>query len=291
MLTTETPIQKLSFSLYDGLGVDVLMKRDDLIHPFISGNKWRKLKYNLRQAKSDGKDTVLTFGGAYSNHLIATACACASNNFKSIGVVRGDELGVNANHVLRLCAEYGMELRFVSRSAYKDKDQLIQEFTQDHIYAVPEGGDNALGSLGCEEILPQDIEIDHIVVPVGTGTTFVGLINAHGKRITIHGIAALNQAEYLIPKIEKGTKNRNWILHTEYAFGGFGKFDQEQLQFNQRFASETGVLLDPVYTGKMMRSLPMLLEKEGVKPGQRILCVHTGGLTGVLTPQWLNAPL
>jgi 1-aminocyclopropane-1-carboxylate deaminase len=291
MLHIDTPIQRLSFRPFDELGIEVLMKRDDLIHPFISGNKWRKLKYNIRQAQTEGKLGILTVGGAYSNHLIATACACAFNGLKSVGIVRGEELNPHSNHVLRLCAEYGMELRFVRRSDYQNKEELYARHAGEDMFTVPEGGDNELGVQGCEEILPHDLEADHIVVAVGTGTTMCGLINANGKQIKVHGIAALKGAEYLFPKIKSRTTNSNWDLHTNYAFGGFGKYNNDQLRFNQSFASETGILLDPVYTGKMMRSLPLMVANKHINPGQRVLCVHTGGLTGVLTSKWLSTSL
>ena len=260
------------------------LKRDDLIHPFVSGNKWRKLKYNVEEAKRSGKIGILTYGGAYSNHLIATACACAAQGLKSIGIVRGEELNPTSNLVLRMCYEYGMDLRFVPRSQYREAkkglDQAVGFFT------VPEGGDNELGVEGCEEILSKDESYDHIIVAVGTGTTFTGLINASHHSCQVHGIAAMKQADYLKDYIRSRVQSQNWKLHTDYAFNGFGKYTDELLGFMRLFTTQTGILLDPVYTGKMMWATYDLIRKGLVKEGESVLCVHTGGLTGILTDDW-----
>ena len=289
MLFKETPTQKVNTDFIKTSHVEVFMKRDDLIHPFISGNKWRKLKYNIEKCRDAGARAIVTFGGAYSNHLIATAAACAMASIDCIGVVRGDELSATSNYVLRLCAEFGMDLQFVSRQAYANKSTLQNDFVQQGYYVIPEGGANAEGRKGCHEIVNDYGLYDHVLVAVGTGTTFIGIIEASNEQSCIHGISAVGGGAYLTSEVEQKTNYTNWKLHTEYAFGGFGKFNSDQTDFNKQFAKETGILLDPIYTGKMMRGLYDLIQKGVIEPSQRVLCIHTGGLTGLLSEKWLNS--
>ncbi|MBI1306569.1 MAG: pyridoxal-phosphate dependent enzyme [Bacteroidetes bacterium] len=278
-----TPIQKVEFSGF-GTEVEVFVKRDDMIHPFVSGNKWRKLKYNILEALESGKNTVRTYGGAYSNHLIATAVACAAYGLKSEGIVRGDELKETSNYVLRLCHEFGMELKFVSRSEYN-----LQEKNPDpDVLVIPEGGANENGIRGCEEILNGVSGFDRVMVAVGTGTTLRGIARSSIGNTKIHGFAAMGNGEYLRAEIPEWDNSKNF-LETRFSFGGFGKFDLEQLQFNRSFASETGILLDPVYTGKMFRGVSILIEAGEILPHERVLLIHTGGMTGVLSDKWLKS--
>lgn len=290
MFRLSTPVEPVSTEFLRSGGVQVYLKRDDLIHPFVSGNKWRKLKYNIESVLQGMYTGVVTFGGAYSNHLIATACACASAGIPCIGLVRGDELNPTSNYVLRLCHEFGMELKFVSRQAYRDKEALAEDFSTRGYWVVPEGGANEEGVKGCEEILPEGNENwDHVVVAVGTATTFAGIIRSAEEQTVVHGIAALKGADYLMEMVSSYTDKTNWRLHTNYAQGGFGKFDNDLLAFNKQFASETGVLLDPVYTGKMMWALYNLIKRGEIGVGQKVLCIHTGGMTGVLNADWLKS--
>lgn len=288
MLQTETPIQKINAQFFVKAGVHVFMKRDDLIHPFISGNKWRKLKYNILSFKKGEKACIITFGGAYSNHLIATAAACAMNGIPSVGIVRGDELNPTSNFVLRLCEEYGMRLEFVSRSHYKEKSELIKNYYQLNGHVIPEGGANDEGRRGCGEILSNYDRFDHVVVPVGTATTMTGLIQGSKGVSHIHGIAALVNALYLEDEVRRHTKLNNWTLHKDYSYGGFGSLSAQQIEFNKTFTTETGILLDPIYTGKMMRALVELVKNGVIQKGQKVLCVHTGGFTGLLSEKWLT---
>lgn len=289
MINLNSPIHRIETDFIRKSKVNVLMKRDDLIHPFISGNKWRKLKYNIEQFKALGKRKISTFGGAYSNHLIATAAACAMEGIESIGIVRGEELSNNSNYVLRICAEFGMDLHFVSRKDYADKPKLYKHYESEGCYIIPEGGANKEGSQGCEEIVDDYNLYDHIVLAVGTGTTISAVIEASKGNSFIHGVSAVGDGAYLSDNITHNTKQKNWKLHTSYAFGGFGKFDSSQIAFNKTFAKETGILLDPIYTGKMMRGLYDLIQIGEIKAGQTVLCVHTGGLTGLLSAQWLSS--
>lgn len=251
-----TPIQ----DLYDYFGFRVYLKRDDLIHPFISGNKWRKLKYNILAAKRQGCSGIYTFGGAFSNHLIAVACASASTGLKSLGFVRGDELKEDSNFILRLCTEFGMELRFLSREDYRSRKSA---FTADEIpgyYFIPEGGANQEGILGCEEIFstePEQLGVTDIVCSVGTATTFCGLIRSFAPKIRVHGVAAMREGKYLEDFIRKNCPDNpdNWILHDNFCRKGFGKSDPGLHHEMKRFSSSTGILLDPVYTGKMIMAM------------------------------------
>lgn len=286
MLNTDTPIEEVTTEFTQMHNISLFVKRDDQIHPFISGNKWRKLKYNLTPENVQDKVGVVTFGGAYSNHLVATACAAALRGIPCRGIVRGEELNSRSNFILRLCAEFGMKLEFVTREQYTQKETLYEDWKAQGFFVIPEGGDNRVGAKGCEEIVPQESFFDHVIVAVGTGTTMTGILNSVTQGTRVHGIAALKGAEYLKDRIAENTQHSNWILHTQYAGGGFGKFSEEQLRFNQKFTSETGVLLDPIYTGKMMSALYALVENKSIEKGSRVLAIHTGGLTGVLTDKW-----
>jgi 1-aminocyclopropane-1-carboxylate deaminase len=287
MFNINTPTHLITTQFILDSGVRVSMKRDDLIHPFISGNKWRKLKYNVIAFQNQTKNKLVTFGGAYSNHLVATAAVCAANKIPCVGVVRGEELKGDSNFVLRLCMEYGMKLEFISREHYKQKKNLYAEFEDDY-FVIPEGGDNILGQLGCQEIVESYSTYNHIILAVGTGTTFSGIVEGSEGESTIHGIPAMNESHYLSEIIQNQTSYNNWILHSEYSHGGFGKFDAEQLGFNASFTKQTGILLDPVYTGKMMQGLYNLIESGTIKSNESVLAIHTGGLTGMVSDKWIQ---
>ncbi|MFT7591495.1 MAG: 1-aminocyclopropane-1-carboxylate deaminase [bacterium] len=289
MFDIKTPIVAIETPFILESEVQIFMKRDDLIHQFISGNKWYKLKYNFASFEKTPLSKIATFGGAYSNHLIATAAACAMKGVPCVGIVRGEELNTNSNHVLRLCSEYGMELQFVERSTYKRPKVLTSMLKSDGFFVIPEGGDNVFGRQGCMEIVPDYTNYDHIVVPVGTAATFSGIIDGSKGNSFIHGIAAVGNGAYLLAQIRDQTSFDNWKLHTDYSFGGFGKYDAPQVNFNKQFTQQTGILLDPIYTGKMMRGVYDLINKKAFKSEDRVLCIHTGGLTGLPSGKWLNS--
>lgn len=285
----QTPIQSIQSSLFDEFDVELSLKRDDLIHPFISGNKWRKLKYNLAAFKESGCRGIATFGGAYSNHLIATACLCAAAGIKSVAIVRGDELNPQSNFVLRLCYEYGMELRFVSRAEYRNKSQTADQLSNDGFFVIPEGGDNELGVKGCTVIVPnQGIDYNHIVVSVGTGTTFRGILQSVTNSTHVHGIAAVRGAETMEESMRHERGSSNWTLHTQFAGKGFGSIDDNVIQFGRKLCSETGILFDPIYTARMMWVIHELLRNGTIGIGSKILAIHTGGMTGLLSDSWKN---
>jgi len=291
LLHSDTPIHRVKWSGLNSDSNEILIKRDDLIHPFISGNKWRKLKYNVEKVKTHGLKGITTFGGAFSNHLLATACACSIFGIKSIAYVRGEELSTNSNFILRLCTEYGMELNFISRADYKDFSD-DESFGRKDFLTVPEGGQNEEGIRGCEEILNSSVKkyrVKHVFCSVGTATTFCGIIRSMPESIHVHGIAGLRNASYLQEAVQSNTKGKsNWTLHTEFAGKGFGKYDQSQLKAMKSFTSETGILLDPIYTGKTLIAISEMYKKGQLDKQSTVLMIHTGGLTGILSETWLK---
>ena len=268
-------------------GITLYLKREDTIHPFVSGNKYRKLKYNLLEAKKQGKDTLLTFGGAFSNHIAATAYAGKEQGLTTIGVIRGEELAGKwqTNPTLKMAYEHGMRFHFVPRSDYRLKHEpsflqnLAAQFGD--FYLLPEGGTNELAVKGCAEILTdEDANSDYICSAVGTGGTVAGLINASRPNQTVLGFPAL-KGDFLIEEIRTFVQNKRWELVTDYHFGGYAKVDQQLIAFINLFKRETGIPLDPIYTGKMLFGIFDLIKMDFFPPGSQILAIHTGGLQGI----------
>lgn len=272
-------------------GISVHMKREDLLHPEISGNKFRKLKYNIEQALFRKEQRLLTFGGAFSNHISATAAAGKLYGLQTIGVIRGEELGedlektLEQNATLKFAHSCGMGFKFLSRDAYRKKESqellrlLREEFGR--FYLLPEGGTNQLAIKGCEEILtPGDERFDYICCPVGTGGTISGVINSAAPHQQVLGFSAL-RGDFLASGIAARTKKSNWKLILEYHFGGYAKVDPELIEFMNAFRREHGITLDPVYTGKMMFGILDLIKKGYFSENPRILAIHTGGLQGI----------
>ena len=269
------------------LGVELYIKRDDLIHSEISGNKYRKLKYNIIEAQKLGFETLLTFGGAYSNHIAATASVGREFGFRTIGIIRGEELfdKVDGNPTLKFAKSCGMQFKFVGRSYYREKtsDSFINNLKDEFgkFYHVPEGGTNTLAVRGCEEILSKtDKEFDFICSSVGTGGTISGLINGSKPSQQIMGFPAL-KGDFLKKEIVKFANQTNWQLITDYHFGGYGKINKELIDFINKFKKDTNIPLDPVYTGKMLFGIFDLVEKGFFPKGSKILAIHTGGLQGI----------
>ena len=267
--------------------VTLVIKRDDLIHPIVSGNKFRKLKYNLRQAKAENQDTLLTFGGAYSNHIAAVAFAGKEHGFKTVGIIRGNELQNEfaQNPTLQFAHDCGMQFDFVSRADYRKKLEVdfIEKLTSKwgRFYAIPEGGTNALAVLGCQEILKEeDNKFDFVCCCVGTGGTISGLINSAQPHQKILGFPAL-KGDFLTEEICKFATNDRWELIREYNFGGYAKISNELVDFINRFLLETGIPLDPIYTGKMVFGVIDLMRKDYFPKDSKILVIHTGGLQGI----------
>ena len=268
-------------------GVQLFVKREDQIHPFISGNKFRKLKYNLEEAKILGFKTLLSFGGAFSNHITAVAAAGKEFGFNTIGVIRGEELvkEIEHNPTLKFAEQCGMQFKFVTREVYRNKtsehfiEGLRAEF--EDFYLLPEGGTNTLAVKGCEEILTeQDTDFDYICCSVGTGGTISGLINCSKPGQQILGFSSL-KGDFLKEDIGKFVEKKNWQLITDYHFGGYAKINETLISFINEFKSKNQIPLDPIYTGKMMFGIFDLIEKGFFPKGSKILAIHTGGLQGI----------
>ncbi|PZD78663.1 1-aminocyclopropane-1-carboxylate deaminase/D-cysteine desulfhydrase [Mesonia sp. K7] len=280
--------QKVEFP---GVENEIFIKREDLIHPYISGNKYRKLKYNLIEAKNQNHKNLLTFGGAFSNHILAVAYAGKENDFQTVGVIRGEELGGNLektlkqNDTLRLAQSFGMQFHFISREGYKNKesDEVLNSLKRKYgeFYLLPEGGTNHLAIKGCEEILTEeDKGFDLICCSVGTGGTISGLINSAKAHQKVLGFSAL-KGEFLQDEINKLVKKENWQINTNYHFGGYAKINNELVAFLNQFYEQTEIPLDPIYTGKMMYGIIDLCQKGLINKNTRILAVHSGGLQGI----------
>ena len=259
---------------YKNLQIGVL--RLDLIHPEVSGNKWFKLKYNLQQAKIENKNCIVTFGGAYSNHIAATAFACKETGIKSIGIIRGEN-DFNLNHSLEQAKRNGMELKFLTRQDYKLKNtEAYQENFQKEFpdaYIIPEGGDNELGVKGCEEILTQQTRsFNKIYCASGTGTTYKGISNSLAEHQKLYGINVL--------KFEAQTEQKQSNILNQYHFGGYAKHTAELLNFKNWFEKTYGILLDYVYTAKLFFAVFDLIDKKELLKTDQILIIHSGGLQG-----------
>lgn len=289
-----TPIQEIQSDLLRKAAVRILVKREDLNHPFVSGNKWWKLKYNIEEAQRIGKQTVLTFGGAYSNHIYATAAACSEVGLKSIGIIRGEET-LPLNATLTFAKEKGIVLHYVRRERYRGKtDETFIETLRTQFgdfFLIPEGGTNEFAIRGTEEMADifSNINFDHLFLPVGTGGTIAGLIRAlPEKRIT--GVSVL-KGDFLGDEIKRlltienksDTRYGNWDLLTSYHHGGYAKVSPELVEFMRRMSVEHDLPLDPVYTGKLLWAVMEEVLKGSFKRGSTILALHTGGLQGANT--------
>ncbi|MBQ4822898.1 pyridoxal-phosphate dependent enzyme [Aquimarina sp. MMG016] len=283
--------QEVKHPILDEAKVFLTIKREDLIHKQVSGNKFRKLKYNLAEAKKCGFTKILTFGGAYSNHIAATAAAGKIVGLETIGVIRGEELAVDLqktlsqNDTLSFASDSGMQLEFVTRSTYRDKNsedflsRLKEQFGS--FYLLPEGGTNELAVKGCEEIISvSDHDYDVICCAVGTGGTISGIINSTSQHQTVLGFPAL-KGDFLSVEIQKFTDKTNWELIKDYHFEGYAKVNRELIEFINTFKKEQHIPLDPVYTGKMIFGLFDMIQKGFFTKNTRILAIHTGGLQGV----------
>jgi 1-aminocyclopropane-1-carboxylate deaminase len=295
--THKSVLQEVRLTSLNKTNKKLFIKRDDLIDEFVSGNKWRKLKYNIEHALQLGKKGILTFGGAYSNHLLATAASCNDYGLNSVGIVRGEELGHDSNEMLLKCSELGMKLLFVSRTEYASRNEsgFLQYYKSEfsEYYLVPEGGANYYGIIGCQEIMPEaGFDFDRVFIAQGTTTTSCGVLTSlkNDMRISVvpvlKGYDTLGEMKNLL--LYAGF-DQDWVndllnlvdVHSESHFGGYGKYNSTLLEFMERFYQETAIPLDPIYTGKMIHALheyclttPEIAEK--------ILIIHTGGISGGL---------
>ena len=272
-------------------GIRLYLKREDLLHPVVSGNKFRKLTYNLAFAKACKKQTLLTFGGAYSNHIAATAAAGKLEGFNTIGIIRGEELGENINETLQknptlnYAHSQGMQLEFINRTLYRSKEDA--NFLNDlktrypDAYIIPEGGTNELAIKGCTEILTQDdLEFDVVCCAMGTSGTISGIMESSKSSQVILGFPAL-KGDFFKAEITKWTSRTNYNLISDFHFGGYGRVTAELIDFINDFKETHDILLDPVYTGKMLYGITQRIKAEYFPANSRILAIHTGGLQGI----------
>lgn len=292
IISTPSPLQELKSPLFERKGLSVWVKRDDLLHPVVSGNKWRKLKYNIQEAQGRACSRILTFGGAYSNHLHATAGACAMVGLSSVGVVRGEET-LPLNSTLRFAAEQGMHLHYVSRSDYRMRYEesfqraLLEAYPGS--YLVPEGGANAAGVRGCKEIVEEvSMPFDKIAVACGTGATLAGIALALNPGQQVLGFSALKNGAFLDDEVAAlvasegcSTTQRNWTIQTDYHFGGYARITPELIAVMQQLYKEHGFKLDPVYTAKMFYGVWDMMGNDAFARGTTLVLVHTGGLQGL----------
>lgn len=286
------PIQSL---IAQQIGVELSVLRLDNMHPLVNGNKWFKLKYNLLEAQQRNLTTLLTFGGAYSNHIFATAAAGNLLGFRTIGMIRGEER-LPLNSTLSFAVAQGMEIFYLDRQKYRQRHtaelqaELQQRFGD--VFIIPEGGGNLNGVRGCMEIV-NNAAFDTICVACGTGTTLAGIILSLTKSQRAIGFPVLKGGEFLKSDVDNWLKNylasglpvaheeiASWQLICDYHMGGYAKVNDELLQFQQQFTQEQGIPLDYVYTAKMFYGVMDLLKQGFFPKGDRILLIHTGGLQG-----------
>ena len=274
--------------IIENTNVRLFIKREDVLHPYISGNKFRKLKYNLAQAKKENKTALLTFGGAFSNHILAVAAAGKQYGFKTIGIIRGEELKdkIIENPTQQKAQDFGMFFEFVTREMYREKNnpKILEELGNKwgDFYVIPEGGTNDLAVKGCEEILTsEDEKFDYICCAVGTGGTISGIINCSKSSQQVLGFPAL-KGDFLREDIRKFVSKSNWDLITDYHFEGYAKVTEELIVFINEFYQKHKIQLDPIYTGKMMFGVMDLINKNYFPKKSKILVIHTGGLQGII---------
>jgi 1-aminocyclopropane-1-carboxylate deaminase len=279
-------LTKIDEPLCAQFDIKLWMKRDDLLHPVISGNKWRKLKFILDHALYSGADTIISMGGMYSNHLHALAFAGKALGLKTIAYIRGEAPVVLTPTLVDL-KTWGMELKFISRTDYRQlrqyKGYLDLPGIKPQQYWLPEGGAQVLALSGVAELVKElEVDYDHLCVPCGTGATLAGLIAASDNKVSVLGFAALKNAGFLNKDVNSLLKQskKNWQINLDYHFGGFASTTPELLNFMSDFEAKTKIQLEPIYTGKMMYALYDLIRKGHFSAGQRIIAIHTGGLQG-----------
>ncbi|MBC8053251.1 MAG: pyridoxal-phosphate dependent enzyme [Sphingobacteriaceae bacterium] len=284
-LEFSSPEEEIIHPLFIEKNIRLFIKRDDTIHPFISGNKWRKLKYALLKAEQTHKSHLVTFGGVWSNHLLATSCAAAKFGFKSTGIVRGEPLNTET---LSLCRLFGMNLIFTNRESYRDKPGLFKRYFEDDSDAVfiDEGGYSPEAAKGCAELVDElQQTYQHVFCACGTGATAAGIINGltnKNSQTLFHAVPVL-KGDFLKHEIDKLLHSPvDFEYHRDYHFGGYAKTRPELIDFLKKLVSHTGILLDPVYTAKMMYAIFDLAKKDYFPTGSKILAIHTGGLLGLL---------
>ena len=284
-LNLPSPLQELHDEVIEKAGIRLFIKRDDLIHPTVSGNKWRKLKYNIQAFQNGGFKTIVTFGGAFSNHIHATAAIGKELNIPTVGIIRGEE-HLSLNNTLKDATEWGMTLKYIDRTSYRSKNSeefiasLNNEF--DKPFIIPEGGANTLGVKGCEEITSEiTIPFDSIYCACGTATTLSGILNSLQPNQKAYGVPVLKGGTFLHEEIKTHSSNKNCTLLTDYHFKGYAKHTPELMHFISNFKKTHNIELEHVYTGKLFFAIYDQLKKGLVKKGDALIAIHTGGIQGL----------
>ncbi len=284
--TAASILETIEHPLLEKHKLNLFLKRDDKLHPVISGNKWRKLKYIIAHALELGYTHIVSMGGAYSNHLHALAWIGKELGIKTTGLIRGEE-NSKGNHTIEGLKNWGMTCHFISRSEFRTlrnyREYNSKPAEEYSAYWIPEGGANQLALKGIAELVDDISEpFDEIILPCGTGTTLAGIAQALPDHTTALGFSALKGKRFLEQEINKllSVKKENWRINHDYHFGAFAKTNEELLKFMNTFQRETGIPLEPVYTGKMLFGLFDLIQKNYFKPNYRIIAIHTGGLQG-----------
>ncbi len=284
---TPSPIQEIKLNINNPNQVKLYIKREDLIHNIVSGNKWRKLKYNFKYIKNNNIKTILSFGGAYSNHLHALSWLAKKNKINSIGLIRGEKTFL-ANPTLSFCLKNNMRLYFLDRKTYRESkynNEIINSLKENekNIYVIPEGGFNEFGIKGCEEIMDEvDSSFNIISCSIGSGCTAIGLIRSLLPNQKFLGFCSFKNYNFVNQNIENYINLKsNWSVNFDYNFGGFGKVNFELKKFMNYFSQTHGVKLDPIYTSKLFFGLLDMISKKKFPKESRILVLHTGGLQGL----------
>jgi 1-aminocyclopropane-1-carboxylate deaminase len=286
-----TIIQKVEDEFLSRHKIRLYVKREDLNDPELSGNKLHKLKLNLLKAKEEGYGTLLTFGGAYSNHIYATAAAGKRFGFDTIGIIRGEE-HLPLNPTLEFAKKCGMNISYMDRSNYRNKNsgEIISKLKSKFgkFYLIPEGGTNNLALQGCTDIIKSiDIDYDYICTACGTGGTLSGLVAGLNGNRKVLGFAVLKGAEFLNNNVNQMLKLydlnnlNNWQINLDYHFNGYAKFNDALLKFIEKFEVESKIKIEPIYTGKMFFGIYDLISKNYFSRGTKIVALHTGGLQGL----------
>ena len=290
-INVNTPIEEINDKFLKERKISLYLLREDLNHVALSGNKWHKLKYNIQEARKLKKNKLLTFGGAFSNHIYATAAAGKIFNFRTIGVIRGEE-HLPLNPTLSFAKENGMEIYYMDRTSYRKKDsnEIIEDLKRrfGDFYLIPEGGTNELAVKGCSELIDKiDLDFDFVCCPCGTGGTLAGLISGLNGKSYALGFAVLKGASFLRENVQLLLKKsggellNNWAINLDYHFGGYAKINRELINFVNDFYAITKIPIEPIYTGKMLFGIYDLISKGFFEQGTRIIAIHTGGLQGL----------
>ncbi|MEM9544920.1 MAG: pyridoxal-phosphate dependent enzyme [Bacteroidota bacterium] len=282
-----SPIEKVDHSFLVENEINLFVKREDLIHPHVSGNKWRKLKYNLIEAKKMGRDTIITFGGAFSNHIHATAAACRTLNLKSVGIIRGEY--DEQNPTLQFAQSCGMQLKFIDRQSYREKENsdAVRSIIADYInyYLVPEGGSNPKAYKGLQELADEinKLNVDVVMVSSGTGGTATGILKHLNPGMELWVFSSL-KSDYLRDEILSKTdssKHKRLKFRANYHLGGYGKTPKRLIDFINRFLKESKILVDPIYNGKLLFGFYDMVHNGLIDSSKSYLWIHTGGLQGI----------